>query len=176
MSAAEWVSVPVGIDASRWVTRSGCRDVLAVVHTVTSGQRLLEAVATIETDRRVQVVFTQGPDAFSNGVDEFLRTIGGVVMPWQQAIREHFDLAIAAAYGGLRELHAPIAVMPHGAGYGKTHEGGSYGLDAQRLTYNGRVLMDAVALSHDSQLEVLRRQCPEAVDRAVVVGDICYDR
>jgi hypothetical protein len=176
MSAAQWVNVPVGIDASRWVTREGCRDVLAVVHTVTSGQRLLEAVATIETDRRLQVVFTQGPDAFSNGVDEFLRSTGGVVLPWQQAVREHFDLALAAAYGGLRELHAPIAAMPHGAGYGKTHEGGSYGLDPQRMTHNGRVLMDAVALSHDSQLDLLRRQCPEAVDRAVVVGDICYDR
>ncbi len=176
MSAAEWLSVPVGIDASRWVTRSGCRDVLAVVHTVTSGQRLVEAVATIETDRRVQVVFTQGPDAFSNGVDEFLRSTGGVVLSWQQAVREQFDLAVAAAYGGLRELHAPIAVLPHGAGYGKTHQGESYGLDAQRLTHNGRVLMDAVALSHDSQLELLRQQCPEAVDKAVVVGDICYDR
>jgi len=180
MSAAEWSSAPVGIDASRWVTRSGCRDVLAVVHTVTSGQRLLEAVETIEADRRVQVVFAQGPDAFSNGVDEFLRSTEGVVLPWQQAVRERFDLAIAAAYGGLRELHAPIVVLPHGACYGKTYGAGasavSYGLDAQRLTHNGRVLMDAVALSHDSQLELLRRQCPEAVDRAVVVGDICYDR
>lgn len=180
MSAAEWLNVPIGIEASRWVTRSGCRTVLAVVHTVTSGQRLLEVVETVETDPRVQVVFTQGPDTFSNGVEEFLRDTGGVVLPWHQAVRERFDLAVSAAYGGLRQVHAPMLVIPHGAGYGKMRDGGkgteSYGLDAQRLTHNGRVLMDAVVLSHDSQLELLRRQCPEAVDRAVVVGDICYDR
>ncbi|GAA3439939.1 hypothetical protein [Kutzneria kofuensis] len=180
MSAAEWLTAPVGINASRWVTRSGLRTVLAVVHTVTSGQRLLEAIETVETDPRVQILFTQGPDAFSNGVGDFLRDTEGVVLDWHQAVNTHFDLAISAAYGGLHELHAPLLVMPHGAGYGKTHDGGvraeSYGLDAQRLTHNGRVLMDAVVLSHDSQLELLRRQCPEAVDRAVVVGDICYDR
>ncbi|MEV6608376.1 hypothetical protein [Kutzneria sp. NPDC051319] len=180
MSAAEWLGAPIGLNASRWVTRSGLRTVLAVVHTVTSGQRLLEAIETVESDPRVQVVYTQGPDAFSNGVGDFLRDTEGVVLDWHQAVNTRFDLAVCAAYGGLRELHAPLLVMPHGAGYSKTFDSGtqseSYGLDAQRLTHNGRMLMDAVVLSHDSQLDVLRRQCPEAVERAVVVGDICYDR
>ncbi|WNV82810.1 hypothetical protein [Umezawaea sp. Da 62-37] len=172
--------MPIGIDAERWVTRAGCRSVLAVVHTVTSGQRLLEVVELIERDRRVQVVFTQAPDVFGNGVSDFLRSTEGVVLPWEQAIRERFDLALAASYGGLHQLHAPLVVLPHGAGYGKSHAADGtrvvYGLDAQRLTHNGKVLASALVLSHEDQLDVLRGQCPAAVDRAVVAGDPCYDR
>lgn len=187
MVSSEWMSMPVGIDAARWVTRADCRNVLVVVHTLTSCQRLLDVMAYVETDTRVQVVFTVAPDAFSNGVTEFLHALGGVVMPWHQATKECFDLALAAGYGGLHELHAPLLVMPHGAGYGKYAAPGGragralaqrtvYGLDAQRLTRDGRVLASAVVLSHDDQLEVLRRQCPEAMRVAVVAGDPCFDR
>ncbi|WP_158846405.1 hypothetical protein [Saccharothrix deserti] len=180
MTRPEWPRVPIGLDAPQWVSRAGCRSVLAVVHTVTAGQRLLEAVELIETDARVQVVFTQAPDVFSNGVAEFLRSTGGLVLPWELVTRESFDLAVAAAYGGLHELHAPLVVMPHGAGYGKSFTTGGepvvYGLDAQRLLHNGRVLASALVLAHEDEREVLRRQCPEALDVAVVAGDPSYDR
>jgi hypothetical protein len=77
--------------------------------------------------------------------------------------------------------------MAHGAGHGKTVRPGAYGgpvvadfpvygLDAQRLVYNGRVLAAALVLSHHNELDVLTRQCPEAVEAAVVVGDPCFDR
>ncbi|MEV0677957.1 hypothetical protein AB0I60_15715 [Actinosynnema sp. NPDC050436] len=180
MVNVEWLRAPVGIDAPRWVTRSACRQVLAVVHTVASGQRVLEVVEMIETDPRVQVTFCRAPDAFSTGVDEFLRATRGVVMPWEQAGRERFDLALAASYGSLHQVHAPLVLMPHGAGYGKSVSTAGppqvYGLDAQRLLHNGEVLAAALVLSHENQREVLRRQCPEAVDVAVVAGDPCYDR
>lgn len=184
----EWVPVPVGIDASRWVTRVDCRNVLVVVHTVVSGQRLLDVVELIESDPRVQVVFSQAPDAFGNGVADFLRATGGVVLPWHQVSHERFDLALAAANGGLHQLHAPLLVMAHGAGRGKlchppaTPAGARAvalpvsGLDAPRLLRDGRVLASALALSHESELDVLRRQCPEAVAVATVVGDPSYDR
>ncbi|KJK34328.1 hypothetical protein UK23_43730 [Lentzea aerocolonigenes] len=178
MTRAEWLQVPVGLDAPRWVTRPGLLNVLVVVHTVTSGQRLLEVIELVERDPRLQVTFVQAPDVFSNGVDDFLRSTGGLVLQWDQVIRERFDLAVAAGYGGLQHLHAPLLVVPHGAGFGKTHSGTSavYGLDAQRLIHNGRILPDAVVLSHEDQLEVLRAQCPQAVDAAVVAGDPGYDR
>ncbi|MBW4720709.1 hypothetical protein [Saccharothrix obliqua] len=180
MSGAEWLRVPVGIDASRWVTRGKSRDVLALVHTVTSGQRVLEAVEMIESDLRVQVTFSRAPDTFSMGVDEFLRSVRGVVLPWEQASRERFDLALTASYGSLHMVHAPIVLMPHGAGYGKSVSTAGppqvYGLDAQRLLHNGEVLPAALVLSHEHQRDVLRRQCPEALDVAVVAGDPCYDR
>jgi len=183
----EWLPVPVAIDAERWVTRQDCRSILIVVHTVTSGQRLLDVLELIESDSRVQIVFSQAPDALGNGVSDFLRAAEGVVLPWHQAKQSRFHLALAAAHGDLHRVHAPLVVMPHGAGHGKLCQPPPgrctpvtrrtvYGLDAPRLIRDGRLLASAVLLSHDSELAVLRRQCPEAVSSAVVTGDLCYDR
>lgn len=181
MGASEWLEVPVGRNAHQWVTRHGLHTVLAVVHTVTSGERVLEAVELLENDPRIQVIFTQPPDVFGNGVADLLRSTGGVVLPWELVVREKFDLALAAAYGSLHQLHAPVAVMAHGAGYAKGHRSATgelrpYGLDGQRLLHNGKPVAELVVLSHDSQLDVLRDQCPEAVDVAEVIGDLTYDR
>jgi hypothetical protein len=38
------------------------------------------------------------------------------------------------------------------------------------------VIPSVLALTHDQELEALRRSCPEALPAAVVAGDICYDR
>ncbi|WFE63679.1 hypothetical protein [Micromonospora sp. WMMD714] len=187
MTSLEWSSTPVGIDASRWVSRSGCRTVLVVAHTIASCHRLLDVVEHIESDPRIQLVFTVAPDVFNHHVTRLLDRLGALVLPWHQAVRERFDLGLAAAYGGLHQLHAPLLLMAHGAGHGKRVRPGPYGgpvltdppvygLDAQRLTHGGRVLPAALALAHDHEVEVLRRQCPEAVEAAVVVGDPCADR
>src|SRR2546423_13760116 len=111
MLAHEWLPVPIGIDGQRWVTRAGCRTVLVVVHTVTSGQRLLDVVEYVESDPRIQVVFTVAPDAFNHPVSWDLHELGALVLPSQQAIRERFDVALCAAFGGLRGLHAPLRQM-----------------------------------------------------------------
>ncbi|MEV4846984.1 hypothetical protein AB0K20_27655 [Micromonospora matsumotoense] len=187
MTASEWPPAPVGIDASRWVSRSGCRTALVVAHTIASCHRLLDVIEYIESDPRVQVVFTVAPDVFNQQVKRLLDRLGALVLPWHQAVREQFDLGIAAAHGGLHQLHAPLLLMAHGAGHGKRvrprpdsgpvlADSPVYGLDAQRLTHDGRVLPTALALSHDREVEVLRRQCPEAAEAAVVVGDPCIDR
>lgn len=186
MANANWREVPVGLDAHRWVTRTGCKIVLVAVHTVISGQQLLEVTRLLEPDLRVQVVFTPAPDVFSDGVADFLHDIGAVVVPWEQATRMRFDLAVAAAYGSVHELHAPLIVLPHGAGFSKlvTRQvsGGKaaprhvYGLDAQRLIRDGRVVPAAIALPHAADLTVLRCQCPEALPAAAVVGDPSHDR
>jgi len=186
MADKEWLQVPVGLDARRWITRSGCKTVLVVVHTVTTGQRLIEAVRLLEPDLRVQAVFTAAPDVFSNGVDDLLRDLGGVVISWVQATKIEFDLAIAGAYGSIQELHAPLIVLPHGAGYNKlavrrdtgdvVAVRGVYGLDPQSIVRGGSVVPTAIALSHAADLALLGRQCPEALPVAVVVGDPCFDR
>ncbi len=186
MSGLEWRSVPVGPDSARWVTRQSERTVLIIVHTVTSGQRLLDVVQLLSADLRVQVVFTMAPDVFGNGVPELLRHIGGVVLPWQQAVHERFDLAIAAAYGGIDDIHAPLIVVPHGAGYNKRVSrrlaGGArtargvYGLAAQELVRDGVVVPSAIALAHKRELRRLARSCPDALPVATVVGDPCHDR
>ncbi|MET8138698.1 hypothetical protein ABZU32_00170 [Sphaerisporangium sp. NPDC005288] len=123
MSGQQWRRVPIGLDADRWVTRPNCKAVLAVVHTVTSGQRLLEAVRLIEPDLRVQVVYTTAPDVFGDGAAEFLDGLGALRVPWEQATRQRFDLALAASLGAIHELHAPLVVMPHGAGFTKRVRG-----------------------------------------------------
>lgn len=186
MSEDAWHDVLIGLDAHRWVTRGGCRNVLVAVHTVPSGQRLLDIVELIERDPRVQVVYTKAPDVFNNGVDGLLRRIGAVVIPWEQATRLSFDLAIAAAYGQLHQLHAPIVVVPHGSGYSKRTPAFNastspddrpvYGLDPQRLLHNGTVIPSLIAVPHVHEFEVLRQQCPDAAKVALLAGDPCFDR
>lgn len=183
MSRFEWRRVPVGLDGRRWVTRGDFRTVLVIVHTITSGQRLLDAVRLLESDLRLQVVFTMGPDVFNSGVEQFLADVGGVVLPWRQAVELEFDLALAASYGGIHEVHAPLVVMPHGAGFGKIVRranrvvgGAVYGLDPQRLMRDGSVVPAAIVLPHEAELRRLALTCPEALPVAEVVGDPCHDR
>jgi hypothetical protein len=182
MSGVSWLPATVGLDADRWATRSGCRTVLVLGHTVVSVQRLLDVVGLIESDLAVQVLYTQVPDAFGNGTEEFLRSLDVLPIPWEHAVHQRFDLALSAAYGGLERVHAPVMVLPHGAGYGKRASGAGgaagavYGLDAQRLVRDGRLVADAVVLSHHAQRRVLVRQCRQAALAALVAGDPCYDR
>ena len=186
MNVMEWRQVPVGLDAGRWITRTGSKTVLVVVHTVTMGQRLAGLLPLFETDQRVQVVFTAAPHAFGNGVAKLLRRLDGVTIPWEQAIRTTFDLALAAGYSAVHELHAPLIVVPHGAGRNKlvvrrdadgvAAARGVWGLDPQNLVQDGRIIPDTIVLAHQADLAVLGRQCPEAVSAAEVVGDPCYDQ
>ncbi|MFL6074154.1 MAG: hypothetical protein ACJ73S_12225 [Mycobacteriales bacterium] len=186
MYGSEWVQVPVGLEARRWLTRSVERTVLAVVHSVVCGQRLLDVLRLFEGDGRVQVVFTRGPEVFGHGVDSLLARLGAVTVPWQQATSTEFDLAVAASYGGIADLHAPVLVTSHGAGFNKrvpTVPGAAlparrevFGLGSQWLVSDGRVVPAAILLSHEEQLARLAESCPEAVEAAVVTGDVCYDR
>ncbi|MBC7272126.1 MAG: hypothetical protein H5T76_26030 [Streptomyces sp.] len=182
----QWRHVPVRLDVERWATRLTRRRVLVVVHTVIAGQRLLDAIRLLEGDARVQTFFTQAPDVFSNGVADFLDRLGGLVMPWSQAVQTHFDLALAASHGSLHELQTPVIVLPHGAGHNKiTSSGrqtrpaaprGVYGLSRQRLVRDGAVVPEVIVLAHHEELTRLGRECPEALPVAEVVGDPCFDR
>ncbi|HEY7594784.1 MAG TPA: hypothetical protein VH969_16650 [Actinophytocola sp.] len=147
------------------------------MHTVVAGHRLMDVVGLIESDPRVQLVYSRAPDVFGGGVDEYLTSLGVLEIPWAQAVHERFDLALAAAHGGIDHLNAPVMVFPHGAAFGKRAGGTGpvYGLDAGRLQRDGRLVVSSLVLSHDSQLETLRRQCEPALEVAVVAGDPCLD-
>lgn len=178
--------VPVRLDVQRWATHRSRRRLLVVVHTVVTGQRLLDAIRPLEGDIRVQTFFTQAPDVFSNGVGAFLERLGGLVLPWSQAVQTHFDLALAAGHGNLHDVQAPVVVLPHGAGHNKVvpvlpgahppARGGAHGLSRQRLLRDGAVVPEAIVLAHQEELARLGRDCPEAVPAAEVVGDPCFDR
>ncbi|WP_143267021.1 hypothetical protein [Amycolatopsis thailandensis] len=169
---------------SVWHTARIERQVLAVVHTVTSAGHLLDAVELLETDDRVQVVFTQAPDVFNNGVAEFLRRLGVVVLSWDQARHTPFDLVLAADSAGLHELSGPVVLVAHGVVCNKVSpEAVSgpnsrlvVGLGAPWLLWYGRLVPSVVALSHDVHLQTLAEQCPDALDAAAVTGDLCWDR
>ncbi|MEV5573677.1 hypothetical protein AB0L06_26860 [Spirillospora sp. NPDC052269] len=176
--------VPVGADADRWSTFAGAKKVLVVVHSVTALGRLLDVLAVLEDELRAQVVYTRIPaSAFTDGVEEFLRDVGALVIPWEQAVRESFDLALSASSSGdLHLVKAPLIVMPHGIGYNKylkTENGKRktvYGLGEEQLVRGGRVVPAVLVLSHGEQLVRLKESCPEAVPHAVVAGDVCFDR
>jgi hypothetical protein len=178
---------PFGLDAQRGQTLRYQRTVLVVVHTVTAGTRLADVVPLLEPDLRVQVVFTYAPSALiSGGVQEYLDRLGGVVVSWQQATQMPFDLALAASDGLLEWVHAPVMTMLHGVGYTKyparwDGEGAetrreAAGPEPARLITHGRTIASAIILPTVSQVERLRRSCPEAASIAVVAGDPCYDR
>lgn len=187
ISMAEWRKVPIGPDAARWSTRTQCATVLIVVDTVTSGQRLLEVARLFEADFRVQVVFTSpAGGVFDNGVGEFLTGIGALVVPWRQAVESSFTLAVAAGHEGIHELHAPVVLLPHGAGFNKRVSAGQrgrvvaqrdvYGLGAQWLVRDGALVPSTLVLAHEEERDRLAAGCPQALPAAVVVGDPCYDR
>src|SRR5690606_30658476 len=55
-------------------------------------------------------------------------------------------------------------------------DSGVFGLSEETLTHEGRIVPDAIALSHTAQLARLEKGCPEALPRAFVAGDPCHDR
>ncbi|UUU33293.1 hypothetical protein JIX56_27455 [Streptomyces sp. CA-210063] len=181
-------AVPLRLDVERWATFRIRKRVLAVVHTVTSARRLLDAVRLLEGDPRVQVLFTVAGDVFNHGVDEFLENTRALVVPWGQAVHTRFDLALAASYGSLYELSVPVIVLPHGASYNKRVSVPDdrrgrlpavrevYGLGRQWLVRDGVVVPAAIVLAHEDDRTRLGRECPEALPVAEVVGDPCYDR
>jgi hypothetical protein len=73
-------------------------------------------------------------------------------------------------------------MLPHGAGRHKLHTGTSskggapYGLSRKQLMHRGKVLPDVLGVSHHDQIDLLRRHCPQAVPRAALIGDPCFDR
>jgi hypothetical protein len=190
MSCAEWLFGPFGLDGAKGGTVECQRTVLVAVHHLTAATRLADIVPLLESDRRVQVVFSWAhaslTSAMPGEVREFLRRLDGVVIPWQQAVQVRWDLAVAAAYGSLERLHAPVLNVAHGIGYNKyavRWDGPGaqasrelFGLERSTIVHRGRVIPAAIAVSTERSRERLTQVCPEAAPVAVVAGDPCYDR
>lgn len=200
MSGEGWLRVPIGSGSRRWRTVGTSRNILAVARTVTSASRLLDVLPLFRSDPRVQVLFTVAAgSAFDDGIGDYLRDVEARVVSWAQAVDTPFDLAVSAsANGELHRLKAPLLLVPHGAGHNRllaaTSDvsgdvsgdltgdltggvlGGVSGLARRQLMHDGRIVPAAIALSHHEQLTRLAADCPEAVPRAVVTGDPCFDR
>ncbi|MEV6327043.1 hypothetical protein [Streptomyces sp. NPDC051909] len=171
---------------AQWVTLAGCRKVLVVVHTEVYGRRLLDVLPLLASDLRVQVAFTVAPHAFNGGTRRALHGVGEVVLPWEEAVRTEFDLALAAGSQGTERLRAPLVRLPHGAGHIKLSRVADAraagepravgGMGRSYLMWGDRVVPAAYAVAHDEDLALLRVSCPEAVPITEVVGDGVHDR
>lgn len=172
---------------SEWITLPVRKRVLVLVHTEVYGRRLQDILSLLESDLRIEVVFTIAPHAFNNGVAPFLSRLGATVLPWSEAIRTRFDLALAAGSQGMEQVQAPLLRISHGAGHmslARVPEGQSAGGTREPggitgrayLTWEGAVVPRAIALPHREDLRALARWCPEALPFAEVVGDPTYDR
>lgn len=158
---------------------------LGVARTLTSATRLLDVLPLLRPEDGVEVYCTVNPgSAFEDGLADYLGSLlDGRVLPWQEAVRRRFDLVVACAvHASMHELDGPLLVLPHGAGYNRLVRESTgedlvaAGLSRQELTHRGRVVPALIALSHQDQAARLARSCPEAADRAVVLGDPCADR
>jgi hypothetical protein len=183
----EWMDGPFGLDAVKGRTFPTQRTVLVAVHSITAGTRLADVWPLLGADHRVQLVFCQPQGALmAAGTSEFLARLGGVVAPWRQAVQVPFDLAIAASYGQLERLHAPVLALSHGIGFSKLdvrYDGFGQeaalevaGMQRAGLVYHGRVIPSSVVVPTERDREILARAVPEAAPAAVVGGDPCYDR
>ncbi|HEX6345998.1 hypothetical protein [Umezawaea sp.] len=187
MTREHWIRGPVGLDADRRVTVAGCRTVLVVVPHLAAGTRLVsDVIPLLRNDHRVQVVFSVSETGrLWHGTEEFVRRQGGLVVPWHQAAENEFDLVLAAGHNDLDQVRGRVLLLPHGASslasrkFGRHAGPGSIplpGLSREALVRRGRLLVSAVALTHEDEVDALRESCPEALDTAVVVGDVCLDR
>ncbi|MER5211702.1 hypothetical protein ABT063_14230 [Streptomyces sp. NPDC002838] len=167
------------VEEREWLTLVERKMVLVVVHTLTYGKRLVDVLSLLETDFRVQVVFTAPPHVFGDEVPRFLQRLGGAVVPWDEAVRMTFDLALAAGPRGVERISAPLITLPHGAGYLKRLVSGPHtgvaGLRKHDLVPGGR-LPAAVVVPHHAELVDLQRHCPEVLPLTHVVGDPAHDR
>ncbi len=187
MGCEEWRMGPYGLDAGKGTTLAGRRTVLVVVHHLAAADRLADVVPLIERDRRVQVIYTESPASVLRvGVTEHLHGLGAVVVPYRQAIRMPFDLALAAGEGLLQELHAPVLMLPHGvppgvkvnrwAGHGPAGRRPLAGMHPEAIVIGGRVIPSALAVAHETHVRQVSETCPEALPVTRVVGDPAFDR
>ena len=157
------------------------RTVLAVARTVTSTLRVLDAVASLAGDHRVQVVFAVNDSSpFVGGVQRLLDDIGAPVVPWSQASRLPFDLVVTASENAeLAGLDAPALVLPHGVGFQKVlpdSRGTGYRLSGSMRREDVRDRRAVVAVSHPDQAAQLVAHSPYLAGMTAVVADPVHER
>ncbi|MFE9250083.1 hypothetical protein [Streptomyces sp. NPDC007088] len=169
----------------RWDTWPAPRArVLGIARTLTSATRLMDVLTLLDPADGIEVTCAVNPgSAFADGLPAYFAELGVPVLPWEEAVRRRWDLALACAvHPSMRGVRGPLMVLPHGAGYNRlvresTGDGGSpAGLSRRELTHRGHVVPAAIGVSHEEQLRRLARSCPPAAGRALVVGDWCFDR
>jgi hypothetical protein len=186
MSGDSWVKAPGNPAADRWSTWQSSRKILVVMPHLSAADRLRDLLPTFKGDQRVQLLWTVPDDTdYWAEPSGLLERTGILRLPWHQAIRTRFDLALCASFQGIHQVQAPVVVVPHGAGAVKSRfspwatNDGTYpanGLDREIMIRDGRIVPSVVVLTHDSEVALLQESGPEIASRGVIVGDPCFDR
>ena len=152
------------------------RRILVVARNHTAVNWVNELLPALVFDFRIQTYFsipTTQASLWTNGVEDTLRSAGAIQIPWERALADEFDLAIAATHlGDLDRLRSPLLLLPHGPGFTRKSAVRPDGTVAiPHMTGKGRPLT-TVVLSHPLQ----RRQfIASSAVRFVVAGDPCWD-
>jgi hypothetical protein len=153
---------------------------------MTAGTRLADVLPLLEADHRLQVSFTI-PTASDmwDGVQDYVRRWGGLILPWAQVVRTRFDLALASSYRDIDAIDAPVMVLPHGVGGSRSRmsPGPAANVSGQverhprdLLVRDGRIVPEAVVFAHQADADRLCSEFPAAAPRTLVAGDVCFDR
>ena len=159
------------------------RTVLFAARSATALHRLLDVLAVFAGDDWIAHRFTLVPgSAFDAEALVAVERAGARTVPWERAGAGGFDLIVAASpKGGLDTLDGTLALLPHGAGFGKTlpdegTPGAPSGLDPAFLLADGAAVATRHLLAHPDQVARLADASPEAAARAMVVGDPTLER
>ncbi|WP_211900129.1 hypothetical protein [Saccharopolyspora erythraea] len=153
------------------------------MRTFTALDRLHDVFPVLADDLRLEIRFAVAAGSrFAGELADHLRRSHMRVVDWSAISAGAFDLAISpSSNGALHELPMPVMTLPHGAGYHKkraTDAGFTddvSGLSREQLVHDDRVVPSVIGLSHHKQLTELAASCPEALERARVIGDPCFD-
>ncbi|MFC1418121.1 hypothetical protein [Streptacidiphilus cavernicola] len=175
---AEWRGL--GADAPRWRTFTPERRLLVAARTVTSAVRALEVLPLlVRGDPRVDVVFAYDPgSAFHHGVLDLLHEHRCRVLPWHQIGEADPHLVLSASENlDLPDGDCPLLVLPHGIGFQKQVPDSRGPLTRLSGLVPERLLPRTwLAVSHPDELRQLAALDPRAAERAVELGDPCFER
>ncbi len=153
---------------------------MVAARTVTSTVRALEVLPLlVRGDARVEVVFAYDPgSAFHHGVLDLLREHRCRVLPWHQIGEAVPDVVLSASENlDLPDGDCPLLVLPHGIGFQKqVPDSRSTGTRLSGLVPEYLLARSWLAVSHPQELRQLAALDPLAAERAVELGDPCFER
>jgi hypothetical protein len=157
------------------------RRVAVIARTPAAVNRLWDVVPLIAEDLRIATVFVVDTGStFSTRLTENLTALGIKVLTWDDAVRQRFDLAIAASDNSdLALIDAPVLLTPHGVGYHRhsaAEPNAISGIRRSALVRDDQIVPNTLVVAHDDQLAVVEAVEPRLLARTLVAGDPGMDR
>ncbi|MFC4335765.1 hypothetical protein [Salininema proteolyticum] len=134
-------------------------------------------------DPRITVSYTvpAGPGAskYRHQAELFAHRHRLPLVPWSELPTIGADLLLTSSpRPEMLSLGIPVATLPHGAGHNRflPETEGVAGLSRDHLRTIDGTIPSLISLPGKAALDRLRTDAPEAAERAVVTGDLCFER